>query len=45
MKDHVLTFSPPFEGGVAETDDYLLVDKLFARPGWLIRFSVPDSFF
>jgi hypothetical protein len=29
-------FSPPFEGGVAGTTDYLKITKLISRPGWLI---------
>jgi len=28
--------SPPFEGGVAGTIDYLIFTKLISRPGWLI---------
>jgi hypothetical protein len=28
--------SPPFEGGVAGTIDYLIVTRLISRPGWLI---------
>jgi hypothetical protein len=30
------TFSPPFEGGVAGTIDYLIFTKFISRPGWLI---------
>jgi len=28
--------SPPFEGGVAGTIDYLIFTSLISRPGWLI---------
>jgi hypothetical protein len=28
--------SPPFEGGVAGTIDYLMFTKFISRPGWLI---------
>jgi hypothetical protein len=28
--------SPPFEGGVAGTIDYLMFTILISRPGWLI---------
>ena len=28
--------SPPFEGGVAGTIDYLIFTKFISRPGWLI---------
>ena len=31
-----MIFSPPFEGGVAGTIDYLIVTSLISRPGWLI---------
>jgi hypothetical protein len=33
-----MIFSPPFEGGVAGTIDYLIFTKVFPRPGWLILF-------
>ena len=32
--------SPPFEGGVAGTTDYLIFTKFISRPGWLISLSV-----
>jgi very-short-patch-repair endonuclease len=28
--------SPPFEGGVAGTIDYLIFTRFISRPGWLI---------
>ncbi|HCU18413.1 MAG TPA: hypothetical protein DF818_03940 [Bacteroidales bacterium] len=28
--------SPPFEGGVAGTIDYMIYTKIISRPGWLI---------
>ena len=28
--------SPPFEGGVAGTTDYMIVTRFISRPGWLI---------
>ena len=31
-----MIFSPPFEGGVAGTLDYLIFTRLISRPGWLI---------
>jgi very-short-patch-repair endonuclease len=31
-----MVFSPPFEGGVAGTLDYLTFTSLISRPGWLI---------
>jgi very-short-patch-repair endonuclease len=31
-----MIFSPPFEGGVAGTIDYLIITKPISRPGWLI---------
>ncbi len=34
--------SPPFQGGVARTIDYLIVTKLIPWPGWLI-FSFPHG--
>jgi hypothetical protein len=33
-----MIFSPPFEGGVAGTIDYLIFTKASPRPGWLILF-------
>jgi very-short-patch-repair endonuclease len=32
----VIKVSPPFEGGVAGTIDYLIFTKFVSRPGWLI---------
>jgi hypothetical protein len=32
----VMVFSPPFEGGVAGTLDYLIFTSFSSRPGWLI---------
>ena len=32
--------SPPFEGGVAGTIDYLIYTRLIFRPGWLILFDL-----
>jgi hypothetical protein len=32
----VMIFSPPFEGGVAGSLDYLIFTRLISRPGWLI---------
>ncbi len=29
--------SPPFEGGVAGTIDYLIITRFISRPGWLIN--------
>ena len=31
-----LVLSPPFEGGVAGTIDYMKYTKIISRPGWLI---------
>jgi very-short-patch-repair endonuclease len=31
-----MVFSPPFEGGVAGTLDYLIFTSFISRPGWLI---------
>jgi hypothetical protein len=31
-----MIFSPPFEGGVAGTVNYLISKNLISRPGWLI---------
>jgi very-short-patch-repair endonuclease len=31
-----ITFSPPFQGGVAGNADYLILTSLISRPGWLI---------
>jgi hypothetical protein len=28
--------SPPFEGGVAGTTDYLIITRFISRPGWLM---------
>jgi hypothetical protein len=35
--------SPPFEGGVAGTIDYLIFTKFIPRPGWLI-YSIINIF-
>ena len=35
--------SPPFEGGVAGTIDYLMFTRFFPRPGWLIKLILTDS--
>jgi len=34
----LIILSPPFEGGVAGTLDYLILTRLIPRPGWLIYF-------
>ena len=39
LQDRVEEVSPPFEGGVAGTPDYLMFTKLISRPGWLICLS------
>jgi len=36
LKECATKVSPPFEGGVAGTIDYLIFTKFFSRPGWLI---------
>jgi hypothetical protein len=33
-----IILSPPFEGGVAGTLDYLIFTRLISRPGWLIYY-------
>jgi hypothetical protein len=33
---NIQKLSPPFEGGVAGTIDYLPFTKLISRPGWLM---------
>jgi hypothetical protein len=33
-----IKLSPPFEGGVAGTLDYLIFTRLISRPGWLIYY-------
>ncbi len=36
LKEGVEIVSPPFEGGVAGTIDYLVFTRFASRPGWLI---------
>ena len=36
-QERLLEVSPPFEGGVAGTIDYMIYTKLYTRPGWLIK--------
>ncbi len=36
LKECATKVSPPFEGGVAGTIDYMIFTKVFTRPGWLI---------
>ena len=37
FKEVVDKVSPPFEGGVAGTIDYLIFTRFIPRPGWLIH--------
>jgi hypothetical protein len=39
LQESIEEVSPPFEGGVAGTIDYLMFTKLISRPGWLICLS------
>jgi hypothetical protein len=39
LKERIEEVSPPFQGGVAGTIDYMLSTKLISRPGWLICLS------
>jgi hypothetical protein len=38
VKLRAIIFSPPFEGGVAGTIDFLIFTRSISRPGWLIHF-------
>jgi hypothetical protein len=38
VKLRAIIFSPPFEGGVAGTIDYLIFTRSISRPGWLIYY-------
>ena len=42
LKGMCIKVSPPFEGGVAGTIDFLIFTKLYSRPGWLIKLILTD---